>query len=137
MNPHVAMDHGASLTSVGSTSSSPIERIKRHDQMAWRRLVRLYGPLVSFWIRRASLHAADTPDVFQTGFMAVAKGIDQFKGRPGDSFYDWGQGRRRRMLPLTRRPCDGSAGQVPGPVASRGTGGGLKVSGAAKNHKAN
>ena len=76
--------------SIGSTSSSLLGRVKAHDQEAWTRLVRLYGPLVALWLRQARLQAADANDVFQAVFQAVARGIDQFhKDRPGDSFRAW------------------------------------------------
>lgn len=79
-----------SYGSVGSTSSSLIELAKAHDQQAWRQLVRLYGPLVDFWIRRPGLQAADAEDVFQEVFQAVARGIAAFrKDRPGDTFRGW------------------------------------------------
>lgn len=76
--------------SIGSTSSTLLGRVKAHDQEAWERLVRLYGPLVSLWLHRARLQSADANDVFQAVFLAVAKGMDQFhKDRPGDSFRGW------------------------------------------------
>lgn len=76
--------------SIGSTSSSLLTNVQAHDQDAWRRLVRLYGSLVSFWIHRAGLQAADAGDVFQEVFRAVAEGVGEFrKDRPGDSFRGW------------------------------------------------
>ena len=54
------------------------------------RLVRLYGPLVDFWISGAGLQPADARDVFQETFQAVAEGISDFhKDRPGDRFRGW------------------------------------------------
>lgn len=77
-------------SSIGSTSSSLLERVKAQDQDAWRRLVRLYGPLVDGWLRRASLQVADADDVFQEVFRAVARGIGEFRrDRPPDSFRGW------------------------------------------------
>ena len=77
-------------SSVASTSLSLIERVKAHDEDAWRRLVRLYGPLVDFWVRRAGLHAADAEDVSQEVFRSVAGNISRFhKDQPGDSFRAW------------------------------------------------
>ncbi len=81
---------GALSQSLGSTSSSLIERVKTRDEQAWRRLVHLYGPLVGFWVRRAGLQSADAHDVFQQVFLAVAQGIEHFqRDRPGDSFRGW------------------------------------------------
>jgi len=75
---------------LGSTSSSLIERVKSRDEQAWRRLVRLYGPLVDFWVRRAGLQHADARDVFQEVFTAVAQAISRFrKDQPGDTFRGW------------------------------------------------
>ncbi len=78
-------------SSGSSTSPSLIERVKAQDQDAWRRLVRLYGPLVDFWIRRTGLlQPADANDLFQDVFLAVARAVGRFsKDRPGDSFRGW------------------------------------------------
>ena len=80
----------ATSESIGSTSSSLVGRAKTHEQEAWTRLVRLYGPLVALWLRQGRLQPADANDVFQAVFVPVAKGIGQFhKDRPGDSFRGW------------------------------------------------
>lgn len=76
--------------SIGSTSSSLLRKVKDHDEDAWRRLVRLYGPLVDRWVHQSGLQAADARDAFQEVFVAVAKGIGQFRReRPNDSFRAW------------------------------------------------
>ena len=81
---------GISYESIGSTSSSLIVRIKAHDQDAWGRLVHVYAPLVDFWLRQSKLQPADTHDLFQEIFKAVAEGIGNFhKDRPGDRFRGW------------------------------------------------
>ena len=41
--------------SVGSTSSSLLDRVKVRDEAAWQRLVRVYGPLVLYWCRCAGI----------------------------------------------------------------------------------
>lgn len=66
-----------SIGTAGSTSSSLLVRVKARDQEAWTRLVRLYGPLVDFWLRRAGLQSADAHDVLQDVFQAVARQIGQ------------------------------------------------------------
>ena len=77
-------------TTIGSTSSSLLNRVKARDQEAWRRLVRLYGPLVDFWLRRHHLQSADAHDVFQEVFEAVAEGVGSFReDRPCDRFRGW------------------------------------------------
>ena len=77
-------------TTIGSTSSSLLQRVKACDQEAWARLVRLYAPLVDFWLRRAGLQPADSADVFQEIFRAVAEKISSFrKDQPSDTFRGW------------------------------------------------
>jgi RNA polymerase sigma-70 factor, ECF subfamily len=77
-------------TTIGSTSSSLLNRVKARDQEAWRRLVNLYAPLLDFWLRRSKLQSADARDVFQEVFQAVAEGIGDFrKDRPADTFRGW------------------------------------------------
>jgi len=77
-------------SSIGSTSSSLIRRVRQHETDAWRHLVRLYGPLVNFWIGRTGLRDPDAEDVFQEVFTTVARGIAEFrKDRPTDTFRGW------------------------------------------------
>lgn len=84
------MNPDTSSSSIGSTSSSLVQRIKAQDPDAWTKLVRLYGPLVDFWLGREGLAGADGEDVFQDVFATVAKGIVNFrKDRPGDTFRGW------------------------------------------------
>jgi len=79
-----------SYESIGSTSSSLLERVKANDQDAWQRLVKLYGPLVLFWLRRAHVHPDDRADVFQEVFRSASVGIGGFRpDRPGDTFRGW------------------------------------------------
>jgi RNA polymerase sigma-70 factor (ECF subfamily) len=76
--------------SVGSTSASLVERVRRHDQAAWRRMVRLYGPLVYYWCRHCELQASDLADVFQEVFRSVAGSIGAFEhGDSGQTFRGW------------------------------------------------
>ena len=76
--------------SVGSTSSSLLLRVKAHDDEAWRRLVRLYGPLVFYWCAESSLQEVDRADVFQEVFQSLAANIGNFRrDRPGDTFRGW------------------------------------------------
>ena len=62
----------APSTGAGSISSSLLARVKGRDADAWRRLVKLYGPLVYDRSRQAGLQAEDAADVVQEGFAAVA-----------------------------------------------------------------
>ena len=73
-----------------STSVSLLERVKTRDPEAWRRLVTLYGPLVYGWCRKSGLQVADTADVCQEVFAAVAASMTKFRrDRPDDSFRAW------------------------------------------------
>ncbi len=92
------------------TSLSLIERARREDPEAWRRIVRLYGPLVLHWCRQAGLPEHDAQDVCQETFGAVARGLPSFRrNREGDTFRGWLRtitrnkladfGRRRASVP--------------------------------------
>ena len=84
------MTEPSSYQSVGSTSSSLLDRVKANDQDAWRWLVKLYSPLVLFWCRRAGVRPDDRRDTFQEVFRAVAAHVGQFhRDQPGDSFRAW------------------------------------------------
>jgi RNA polymerase sigma-70 factor, ECF subfamily len=78
------------LVADSRTSRSLLERVRARDRTAWGRLVRLYGPLVYGWCRRAGLQAADAADLGQEVFAAVARGIHCFRhDRQGDTFRGW------------------------------------------------
>ena len=73
-----------------STSVSLLKRVKDQNPEAWRRLVRLYGPVVFLWCRQAGLTVHDAADVIQDVWMAVARSIADFRrDRPNDSFRGW------------------------------------------------
>ncbi len=75
---------------VGETSTSLLIRLKASDQLAWERLVELYSQLVYLWCRSAGLQAADSADLGQEVFRAVARKIGDFRReRAGDSFRAW------------------------------------------------
>jgi RNA polymerase sigma-70 factor (ECF subfamily) len=74
----------------GSLSTSLIQRLKVHDQDAWRRLLDLYVPLVFSWCRRSGLQLQDAEDVVQEVFQAVSRAIGDFQHvRPTDTFRGW------------------------------------------------
>ena len=62
----------------GNTSLSLLERARRRDAQAWRRLVELYSSLVFFWARRAGLADADAADLVQEVWQAVAAALAGF-----------------------------------------------------------
>lgn len=89
MDPPLSNSRAAS-TGPGSTSSSLLRRVRQQDPDAWRRLVRLYGPLVYLWARQCGLQADDAADVLQETFVAVAQGVQTFRReQPGDTFRGW------------------------------------------------
>lgn len=75
-------------------SQSLIARIAANDQNAWEKLVRLYGPLVLTWGRRAGLQSADVADLTQEVFGVVSQRIDRFDptrhGVGGFRLWIWG-----------------------------------------------
>jgi RNA polymerase sigma-70 factor, ECF subfamily len=73
-----------------STSTGLLERVKIGDADAWRRLARLYSPLVYRWARTWGMQPNDAADVVQETFAAVARGIDGFRADlPQSSFRGW------------------------------------------------
>jgi RNA polymerase sigma-70 factor (ECF subfamily) len=75
---------------VGSTSVGLLARLRSSDQDAWRRLVRLYGPLVYRWCRRAHVAPQDAADIGQEVFRAVAAAVGRFQhGQDGSTFRGW------------------------------------------------
>jgi RNA polymerase sigma-70 factor (ECF subfamily) len=80
----------ASPRTTDSTSLTLLDRAKKHDSVAWQRLVELYGPLVFSWCQRAGLAAEDRQDVVQEIFAAVAANLERFRReQPGDTFRGW------------------------------------------------
>lgn len=73
-----------------STSSSLIHRVKGRDAEAWRRLAKLYSPLVYRWARQCGLQSSDAADVVQEVFTAVARHVHAFRhDEPQSSFRGW------------------------------------------------
>lgn len=73
-----------------STSTSLLDLVRQRDPEAWVRLTKIYGPIVYGWCRRAGLQPADSADVAQGVFAAVAANIDRFRlDRPKDTFRGW------------------------------------------------
>lgn len=81
---------GGSAVGSLSTSMSLLERAKLQDPEAWSRLVKLYGPLIYLWCRKAGLAASDTEDIVQDVFTRLVTNLGGFRrDRPGDSFRKW------------------------------------------------
>ena len=87
------------------TPLSMLDRVRAHDPEAWRRLVRLYQPLVLSWCTRGGVNADDAEDVAQEVFTSAAAALDRFhRDRPGDTFRGWLRAiTRNQMLLLFRR----------------------------------
>ena len=101
--------------SIGSTSTGLLTRAKGRDEDAWKRLVRLYSPLVYHWVRSAGLKDADAQDLLQEVFSAVAGGLERFrKDRPGDTFRGW-------LRTITRSKLADHYRRAKGPRATGGS----------------
>lgn len=72
------------------TSLSLLVRLRSGESESWSFLVRLYGPLVYSWCRRAGLDVEDASDAVQDVFTTVSTHLESFRrDRPGDSFRKW------------------------------------------------
>jgi RNA polymerase sigma-70 factor, ECF subfamily len=82
-----------------ATSISLLERARAGERAAWDRLASLYSPLVDRWCHQAGLQDADTADVRQEVFLAVACGIDNFRRDfAGATFRGWLWGITRHKI---------------------------------------
>ena len=76
---------------MSATSATLLERLRdRADAEAWQRLVDLYTPLLTGWLRRYSLQTSDVDDLVQEVLTAVVRDIPRFEHnrRPG-AFRHW------------------------------------------------
>jgi RNA polymerase sigma-70 factor (ECF subfamily) len=90
------------------TPLSLLERLRANDDVAWKRVIQLYEPLVRFWCRRSNLRPEDMEDLTQEVFAAAAAGFARFRrDRPGDSFRGWLRGIARNQVLLHFRRCEG------------------------------
>lgn len=89
-DPNNILDRGANAGNSPSTATSLLVGIKANDPEAWRRLARLYAPLVYHWACRQGLQPRDAEDIIQEVFLTVAKRVDTFRReREGDTFRGW------------------------------------------------
>jgi RNA polymerase sigma-70 factor (ECF subfamily) len=89
---HVSPSPGsdAARSSSTGTARSLLDRARARDPDAWERMVALYAPLVLRWCRSSGLAEADTADVFQEVFQAVATRLASFRHtHSGDTFRGW------------------------------------------------
>ena len=67
-----------------------LDRVRDDDQVAWERLLSLYGSLVFYWCRGCGLDGEDLNDVAQEVFSSVAANIHGFtRERDGHTFRGW------------------------------------------------
>jgi RNA polymerase sigma-70 factor, ECF subfamily len=76
---------------MAETSATLLERLNdRSDSLAWRRLVDLYSPLISGWLRRHGVSTEDAEDLTQEVLEVVFREVSRFRhnGRVG-AFRTW------------------------------------------------
>ena len=97
-----------------ATSVSLIDRARRLEPEAWRRLCAVYGPLVYRWARVAGLQESDAADVGQEVFRTVAARIEAFDhSGPGATFRGW-------LRVITRNKIGDAIRKLQGHPAGRG-----------------
>jgi RNA polymerase sigma-70 factor (ECF subfamily) len=76
---------------MSATSATLLERLRdRTDAEAWQRLVDLYTPLLTSWLRRYSLQASDVDDLVQEVLAAVVRELPRFEhNRRTGAFRHW------------------------------------------------
>jgi RNA polymerase sigma-70 factor (ECF subfamily) len=85
-----AVGEGGKAGAGQPTPLSLLERLRRNDAEAWRRLLELYRPLVLFWCARGGVAVDDAEDVTQGVFAGAAAGLHAFRhDRPDDTFRGW------------------------------------------------
>lgn len=73
-----------------NTSTTLLEMVKQRDEIAWKNLTELYGPLVYHWCRRSGLSSEDSADLLQDVYRALLLNIDNFtKSTERGSFRAW------------------------------------------------
>src|SRR5687767_9058233 len=103
-------------TTSQATSLSLLAGARLRDAEAWRRLVRVYAPLVRYWCRRANVPPSVIDDLVQETFAAVLRGLPTFELRgAGGSFRGWLRTIVGRKLIDAHRAREGS------PLAAGGT----------------
>jgi RNA polymerase sigma-70 factor (ECF subfamily) len=73
-----------------SISTALLDRVRAGDPPAWERLVRLYGPIIYEWARKAGLEPNSAADVVQETFRSVLGRVADFRrSGAGESFQGW------------------------------------------------
>jgi RNA polymerase sigma-70 factor, ECF subfamily len=109
-DPPVISNSGSPL----STSATLLERARARDRAAWERLVDLYEPLILYWCRQSEIGPADSADIKQEVFLAVAGHIGAFRlEEPGHTFRGW-------LRAITRNKIRDHLGRAPPNYAQTG-----------------
>lgn len=83
-------NHATPGDELPSLSTSLLVRIQQMRPDAWARLVDVFSPIVYRWARKAGLNGADSADVVQDVFIAVARNIGKFeRQKQSASFRSW------------------------------------------------
>jgi len=92
-----------------NTSQTLLNRLCANEPDAWTFMVRLYTPLLRYWIGQAGLAGPDAEDVCQEVLRVAASRLQTFeRDRPGASFRGWLHGICRNMVLKLRERRDRS-----------------------------
>ena len=84
------MSERSAVYGPSSTSLNLVQGLRNREPEAWRRLVRLYGPLVYCWGRQCGLQDNDAADIMQDVLLSISQHIDRFKhGHQDNTFRGW------------------------------------------------
>ena len=85
------MDKSYSDNSEFRTSMTLIDALQRRDESAWKRFVRIYQPLVLFWVRwRGKVDQEEAQNqILQEVWVAVFQGLHRYRPRPKKRFRGW------------------------------------------------
>jgi RNA polymerase sigma-70 factor, ECF subfamily len=75
---------------MNTTHVSLLDQLRRPDeQAAWVEFVRLYGPLLFYWARKAGLQESDAADLTQEVFAVLVQRLPEFRYDDHKSFRAW------------------------------------------------
>lgn len=73
-----------------TTSETLLGQLRQTDNgLAWSKFVRLYSPLLFFWVRRTGLQEADATDLVQEVFKVLVSKLADFHYDRDKSFRNW------------------------------------------------
>jgi RNA polymerase sigma-70 factor (ECF subfamily) len=73
-----------------TTPASLLDRLRQPAETeAWPRFVKLYTPLLFFWVRRLGLGEHDAADLVQEVFTTLLQKLPEFKYNPELRFRNW------------------------------------------------